>query len=122
MRLVLAAVLSLAFCSVADAETTIRVGWCANTIGAAASPHAVAQKMGWFGERGAKVIVTPPPGSTDCVKEVATGDLPFSMPSIEPVLIIHPQGVKANVFYTAYQTSATASPFLPTARSRTSPT
>jgi NitT/TauT family transport system substrate-binding protein len=89
--------------SAGRAETTIRVGWCASTISAAAAPYAVAQKMGWFGERGAKVIVTPLPGSTDCVKEVATGDLPFSVPSIEPVLIIHPQGVKAKTFYTAYQ-------------------
>ena len=104
MRLVfsLAAVL-LASIPAARAETTIRVGWCASTISAAASPYAIAQKMGWYGERGAKVIVTPLPGSTDCVKAVATGDLPFSVPSIEPVLIIHPQGVKAKVFYTAYQ-------------------
>jgi NitT/TauT family transport system substrate-binding protein len=102
MRLALAALACL-FVSSAHAETTIRVGWCASTISAAASPYAVAQKMGWFGERGAKVIVTPLPGSTDCVKQVATGDLPFSVPSIEPVLIIHPQGVKAKIFYTAYQ-------------------
>lgn len=87
----------------AQAETTIRVGWCASTISAAASPYAVAQKMGWFAEKGVKVIVTPLPGSTDCVKQVATGDLPFSVPSIEPVLIIHPQGVRAKIFYTAYQ-------------------
>jgi NitT/TauT family transport system substrate-binding protein len=87
----------------AQAETTIRVGWCARTISAAASPYAIAQKLGWFGERGLKVVVTPLPGSTDCVKEVATGDLPFSVPSIEPVAIIHPQGVKARIFYTAYQ-------------------
>src|ERR1700743_2061549 len=78
----------------AKAEETIRVGWCARTISAAASPYAIAQKLGWFGERGIKVIVTPLPGSTDCVKQVATGDLPFSVPSIEPVLIITPQGVK----------------------------
>ena len=103
MRFILAAALSLASISVVHAETTIRVGWCAITISAAASPYAVAQKLGWFGERGAKVIVTPLPGSTDCVKEVATGDLPFSVPSIEPVLIIHPQGVKGKIFYTAYQ-------------------
>jgi NitT/TauT family transport system substrate-binding protein len=103
MRLLLTAVLSLMSVSVVHAETTIRVGWCASTVSAAASPYAVAQKLGWFGERGTKVIVTPLPGSTDCVKEVATGDLPFSVPSIEPVLIIHPQGVKAKIFYTAYQ-------------------
>jgi NitT/TauT family transport system substrate-binding protein len=93
----------LAGASAAKAETTIRVGWCASTISAAASPYAIAQKMGWYGERGVKVVVTPLPGSTDCVKEVATGDLPFSVPSIEPVLIIHPQGVQAKIFYTAYQ-------------------
>lgn len=86
-----------------QAETTIRVGWCANTISAAASPYAIAQKMGWYAERGLKVIVTPLPGSSDCVKQVATGDLPFSVPSIEPLLMIHPQGVKAKIFYTAYQ-------------------
>jgi NitT/TauT family transport system substrate-binding protein len=103
MRLLLTAALSSISISMAHAETTIRVGWCASTISAAASPYAVAQKLGWFGERGAKVVVTPLPGSTDCVKEVATGDLPFSVPSIEPVLIIHPQGVKAKIFYTAYQ-------------------
>ena len=102
-RLLSTAATLLALAPLARAEETIRVGWCASTISAAASPYAVAQKMGWFGERGVKVIVTPLPGSTDCVKEVATGDLPFSVPSIEPVLIIHPQGVKAKIFFTAYQ-------------------
>jgi NitT/TauT family transport system substrate-binding protein len=102
-RTLLFAAALVALSAQARAETEIRVGWCARTISAAASPYAVAQKMGWFGERGVKVIVTPLPGSTDCVKEVATGDLLFSVPSIEPVAIIHPQGVKAKIFYTAYQ-------------------
>ncbi|MEJ0015273.1 MAG: ABC transporter substrate-binding protein [Acetobacteraceae bacterium] len=102
-RAALAMVLALGFAAPAYAETTIRVGWCARTVSAAASPYAIAQKMGWFGERGIKVIVTPLPGSTDCVKQVATKDLLFSVPSIEPVAIIHPQGVKARIFYTAYQ-------------------
>jgi len=104
MRFILTLGLTLlATIPAAKAETTIRVGWCASTISAAAAPYAIAQKMGWYAERGAKVIVTPLPGSSDCVKQVATGDLPFSVPSIEPVLIIHPQGVKAKIFYTAYQ-------------------
>jgi NitT/TauT family transport system substrate-binding protein len=103
MRLLLVAALSLVFISTARAETTIRVGWCANTVSGAASPFAIAQKMGWFEEKGLKVILTPLPGATDCVKQVATGELPFSMPSIEPVLIIHPQGVKGKLFYTTYQ-------------------
>jgi NitT/TauT family transport system substrate-binding protein len=103
MRLLLAAALSLIVVSAARAETDVRVGWCANTVSAGASPFAIAQKMGWFAEKGVKVILTPLPGATDCVKQVATGELPFSMPSIEPVTIIHPQGVKAKVFYTTYQ-------------------
>ncbi len=103
MRFLLAAPLACLFVPFAQAETTMRVGWCASTMSAGASPYAIAQKMGWFGERGLKVIVTPLPGSTDCVKVVATGDLLFSVPSIEPVLIIHPQGVKGKIFYTAYQ-------------------
>jgi NitT/TauT family transport system substrate-binding protein len=104
-RIVAAATLAFALTTgaPAQAETAIRVGWCASTISAAASPYAVAQKLGWFAEKGVRVIVTPLPGSSDCVKVVATGDLLFSVPSIEPVLIIHPQGVKAKIFYTAYQ-------------------
>jgi NitT/TauT family transport system substrate-binding protein len=103
MRLLLAAALSLGFVSAVQAETTLRVGWCANTVSGAASPFAIAQKMGWFGEKGLKVILTPLPGATDCVKQVATGELLFSQPSIEPVLIIHPQGVSGKLFYTTYQ-------------------
>jgi NitT/TauT family transport system substrate-binding protein len=103
VRFVLAAALSLAVVSAVRAETTVRVGWCANTVSGGASPFAIAQKMGWFEEKGVRVILTPLPGATDCVKQVATGELPFSMPSIEPILIIHPQGVKGKLFYTTYQ-------------------
>ncbi len=103
MRLLLAAALSFASVSAAQAETTIRVGWCANTVSGAASPFAIAQKFGWFADEGLKVILTPLPGATDCVKQVATGELLFSQPSIEPVLIIHPQGVNGKLFYTTYQ-------------------
>jgi len=58
-------------------------------------------KLGWFG--GMKVELTSLPGSTDCVKSIATKDLPYALPSVEPLLIIWPQGVRAKVFYTAYQ-------------------
>ena len=87
----------------AAAQTTIKVGWCAKTVTSAAAPYAVANKMGWYAADGIKVELSPLPGSTDCVKLVATGDLMFSVPSVEPLAIIHPQGVKAKVFYTAYQ-------------------
>jgi NitT/TauT family transport system substrate-binding protein len=59
--------------------------------------------MGWFEKSGIKVELLPLPGSTDCVKAVATGDVAYSLPSIEPLAIIRPQGIKAKNYYTAYQ-------------------
>jgi NitT/TauT family transport system substrate-binding protein len=89
--------------SPASAQTTVRVGWCAKTVTSAAAPYAIATKMGWFEKAGIKVQLVPLPGSTDCVKTVATKDVDYSVPSIEPLAIIRPQGVKALNFYTAYQ-------------------
>ncbi len=104
MRRLFAFVIVSAFAAFpAAAETTIKVGWCAKTISAAASPFAIAKKYGWFAERGLNVVVVPLAGATDCVKQVATGDLPYTAPSIEPLVIIHPQGVKARMFYLSYQ-------------------
>jgi NitT/TauT family transport system substrate-binding protein len=85
------------------AEKTVRVGWCAKTVTSAAAPYAIATKLGWYAEAGIKVELVPLPGSTDCVKLVATGELPYALPSDEPLAIIRPQGVKAKIFYTAYQ-------------------
>jgi NitT/TauT family transport system substrate-binding protein len=82
---------------------TVRVGWCARTVSSAAAPYAIATKMGWFEKDGIKVDLVPLPGSTDCVKLVATKELQASLPSAEPLAIIRPQGVKAKFFYTAYQ-------------------
>ena len=87
----------------AEAQTNIRVGWCARTVSSAAAPFAIATKMGWFQQAGIKVELLPFPGSTDCVKAVATRDVIYALPSIEPLAIIRPQGVKAKNFYTAYQ-------------------
>src|SRR5215813_10943267 len=87
----------------AAAEKNLRVGWCAKTVTSAASPFAIATKLGWYAKGGIKVELVPLPGSTDCVKLVATGELPYSLPSDEPLAILLPQGVKAKIFYTAYQ-------------------
>ena len=88
----------------ADAQVqTVRVGWCAKTVSSAAAPFAIATKLGWFEKDGIKVDLVPLPGSTDCVKLVATKELQASLPSVEPLAIIRPQGVKAKFFYTAYQ-------------------
>lgn len=87
----------------ANAQTAIRVGWCARTVSSAAAPFAIATKLGWFTEAGLKVDLAPLPGSTDCMKLVATGELAYSLPSIEPLVVLRPQGVKVKNFYTAYQ-------------------
>jgi len=84
-------------------ETVVKVGFCARTITSAAAPFAIAMKRGWYAKAGMKVQLVPVPGSTDCVKLVATGDLPWSLPSIEPIPAARQQGVKAKIFYTAYQ-------------------
>jgi NitT/TauT family transport system substrate-binding protein len=82
---------------------TLKVGWCARTVSSAATPFAVATKMGWFEKAGIKVDLVPLPGSGDCTKLVATGEIPFSLPSAEPVLVIRPQGADVKMYYTAYQ-------------------
>jgi NitT/TauT family transport system substrate-binding protein len=87
----------------ANAQTNVRVGWCARSIISSMSPFAIATKMGWFAADGIKIELTPLPGSSDCVKFVATGEIPYAVPSVEPLAIIRAQGVKAKVFYTAYQ-------------------
>jgi NitT/TauT family transport system substrate-binding protein len=87
----------------AQAQTTVKVGWCARTVSSAAAPFAIATKMGWFAQAGFKVELVPLPGSTDCVKTVATRDVNYSLPSIEPLAVIQAQGVKAKNYYTAYQ-------------------
>lgn len=87
----------------AFADTHVRVGWCARTVSAAAAPFAIATKVGWYHEAGIEVELVPLPGSTDCVKFVGTGELPYSLPSVEPLASLRPQGVRAKVFYTAYQ-------------------
>jgi NitT/TauT family transport system substrate-binding protein len=85
----------------AQAQTTVKVGFCAKTITSAAAPFAIATKMGWY--KNIKVQLVPIAGSTDCVKLVATGDVPYSLPSVEPLAPARVQGVKGKIFYTAYQ-------------------
>ena len=83
--------------------TKIKVGWCARTVSAAAAPFAIAAKLGWFRQEGIDVELVPMPGSTDCVKNVAVREVDFSLPSVEPLAVGRPQGIRAKVFYTAYQ-------------------
>ena len=101
------AVLVLWAPAAARAQTTkLRVAICARTISmGVGSPFAVAMKMGWFKQEGLDIEIVPLPGSTDCVKAVATGEVPISLPSVEPLANGRPQGVRAKIYYTAYQTN-----------------
>jgi NitT/TauT family transport system substrate-binding protein len=92
--------------AVALAQTKLRVATCARTITTGVgAPFAVAMKMGWFKQEGVEVEIIPLPGSTDCVKNVATKEMLVSLPSVEPLAIGRPQGIKAKLFYTAYETN-----------------
>jgi NitT/TauT family transport system substrate-binding protein len=104
-RLALLAVVSstLLVPAPALAQTKIRVGWCAKTISSAATPFAVAAKMGWNKQDGIEVELVPLAGSGDCTKTVVTTEVLFALPSVEPLAAARPQGVKAKIFYTAYQ-------------------
>jgi NitT/TauT family transport system substrate-binding protein len=95
--------LSTLVASPAAAQSTVRVGICARSVTVAVAPFAIATKMGWYAKDGIKVELVPIPGSTDCIKFIATGDVAYALPSVEPLAIIRAQGVKAKTFYTAYQ-------------------
>ena len=85
------------------AETKVRVGWCAKTVSSAAAPFAIAMKMGWYKAAGLDVELVPLAGSSACTQAVATKEVPFALPSVEPLAAARAQGVKAKIYYTAYQ-------------------
>jgi NitT/TauT family transport system substrate-binding protein len=92
------------FCATAEAQISkVRVGSCARTISSATAPYAVATKMGWFKEEGIEVTLVPLAGSSDCVKNVTTKEIPFALAAVEPLAVARIQGVKAKIYYTAYQ-------------------
>jgi len=94
----------LATSSTAVAQVTkVRVGSCARTISSGVAPYAVATKMGWFREDGIEVSLVPLAGSADCVKNVATKEIPFALASVEPLAAARIHGIRAKIFYTAYQ-------------------
>lgn len=97
----------LLVCTLGDGEsaslTKLKVGFCSSSLTSAAAPFAIATKLGWFAQEGIEVDMVPLPGSADCVRNVATRELDFSLPSVEPLAIGRPQGMKAKIYYTAYQ-------------------
>jgi NitT/TauT family transport system substrate-binding protein len=107
MKCLVAALVSTCFLdfvgSVAYAQETIRVAWCARTVSSLAAPYAVAQKMGWYAKAGIRLELIPISGSTDCVKFLATKQVDYAGAGVEPVAMIRAQGVKARIFYTYNQ-------------------
>src|SRR5712691_1907343 len=103
LSLLLVVVALLAPGTDAIAQTKVRVGWCSRTVSAAATPFAIATKLGWFKAGGIEVELVPLPGSTDCTTNLATREVMFALPSVEPLAVVRPQGVKAKIYYTAYQ-------------------
>ena len=83
--------------------SSITVGNCAPSLSAGQAPFAVAIKRGWFERDGIEVKLVTLPGSSDCVKNVATGAILFAVAAVEPQAAARVQGVKAKTFYTAYQ-------------------
>ncbi len=102
LSLGLAAIAGMFAATAAEAQTKVRVGWCARTISSAAAPFAIATKMGWYEKMGVTVELVPLPGSGDCAKFVATGETLLALPSVEPVIVMRAQGAKIKTFYTAY--------------------
>lgn len=91
------------FASDAFAQTKVRVGWCTSVLTTGVIPFGVATKMGWFKDQGITVELVNFPGTSDCVRNVATREVLAAVPSVEPVANLHLQGVKIKTFYTAYR-------------------
>ncbi len=85
------------------AVVMLKVGFCSSSLTSAVVPFAVATKLGWFAREGIAVDLVPVPGSGDCVRNVATRELDFSLPSVEPLAIARIEGMRAKIYYTAYQ-------------------
>ena len=102
----------LAVCSVlstvsmfspAFALDKVRLGWCTSVITHGVAPIAVAAKLGWFKQEGIEVELVNFPGSSDCIRNVATGEVLVAVATAEPVAILQQTGVKTQVFYTAFR-------------------
>ena len=85
------------------AQTPVRVGWCTKALSSAASPWAIAIKLGWIEQAGLKLTVIPTAGSADCMKLVATKDYLLALSGIEAIATMHEQGADMKIFYTAYR-------------------
>lgn len=89
--------------SAAQAQTKVRIGWCTSVLTLGVVPFAVAIKLGWYKELGIDIELVNLAGSSDCVRNVATGEVLVAVPSAEPVAIMQLTGVRTEIFYTAFR-------------------
>lgn len=94
----------LAFSQQASAQSdTLRVGWCTSVMTNGVAPFAVAQHFGWFEDMGINLELVNFGGSSDCVRNVVTGEVKVAVPSVEPVALLRQTGVDTEVFYTVFR-------------------
>jgi NitT/TauT family transport system substrate-binding protein len=96
-------VAAVSACGSATAQEKVRVGWCTSVLTYGVVPFAVAIKLGWYKALGVDVELVNFAGSSDCVRNVATGEVLAAVPTVEPVAILRLTGVKTQVFYTAFR-------------------
>jgi NitT/TauT family transport system substrate-binding protein len=97
----LAAVITLCFSAGAQAEATkVKLAFCSKTMNIAAAPVVIASKMGWFQERGIDVEMVLFGGSTECIQNLATGEVDFSNSTADALAMVRSRGVVGKVFYT----------------------
>ena len=94
---------AVSICGTATAQERVRVGWCTSVLTYGVVPFAVAIKLGWYKALGIDLEIVNFAGSSDCVRNIATGEVLAAVPTIEPVAILHLTGVKTQVFYTAFR-------------------
>lgn len=94
---------AVAACDRAAAQQKVRIGWCTSVLTYGVVPFAVAIKLGWYKALGIEAEIVNFAGSSDCVRNVATGEVLVAVPTVEPVAILRLTGVKTQVFYTAFR-------------------
>jgi NitT/TauT family transport system substrate-binding protein len=99
----LAGILALGLPAAASAQDTVRLGWCTSVMTSGVAPFAVASHFGWFEDLGIEVEIVNFAGSSDCVRNVATGEVLVAVPTLEPVAILSQTGVQTQVFYSAFR-------------------
>ncbi|MBK0328032.1 ABC transporter substrate-binding protein [Rhodobacteraceae bacterium F11138] len=100
----LAAMLTASAVTTASAETeTVRVGWCTSVLTNGSAPFAIAQHFGWYDDMGIKLELVTFGGSSDCVRNLVTGEVLAAVPSLEPMALLNQSGVQTQVYYSAFR-------------------